>query len=72
MTAVTTTTVITAIMSFTVIMTVVVAHYVGIVIQFAFQKSFHCRICVSAYTAVEFDAGLRQSHLCTTADAAAN
>ena len=51
---------------------VVVAADIGIVIQIAGQKCFHSIICVTGNAAIEFDAGLSQSHLCAAADAAAD
>ena len=51
---------------------VMVAADVGIVVQVAGQECFHSVIGIAGNTAVELDAGLRQSHLRAAADAAAD
>ena len=51
---------------------VVVAANVGIIVQVASQECFYSIIGIAGNAAVELDASLSQSHLCTAADTAAD
>ena len=51
---------------------VVVAADIGIIIQIARQECFHSIVSVTGNAAIELDASLSQSHLCTAADATAD
>ena len=71
-TAVTAAAVVTAGMSLTVMMVVVVTLGFGVVIKTVCKEGLHCFICITVNTAEKLDACLCQSHLRTAADAAAN
>ena len=70
--AVTAAAVVSAGMSLTVVMVVVVTLGFGIIVQAVCKECLRCLVRITVDTAEELDARLCQSHLRTTADAAAN
>ena len=71
-TAVTATAVVTAGMSLTVMMVVVVTLGFGVVIKTVCKESLHCFICITVNTAEKLDTGTGKRHLSTATDATAN
>lgn len=70
--AVTAATVIAAGVAHSVMMVVVVALSIRIKIQASINKCLHSLVRITAYTAIQLNTSLSQSHLCTATDAAAN
>ena len=55
-----------------VIMIVLVALDIGVIAEIVRKKRLDCHVTRAAYTAVELDARLCKSHLCSTANASAD
>ena len=51
---------------------VLVALDIGVMAEIVFKKRLDCHVTRAAYTAVELDARLCKSHLCSTANASAD
>ena len=64
--------VVTAGVTFALLMVMMAASYIGVVVQLACQECCNCCIRITAATAIDLDAVFCQSHLCAAADAAAN
>ena len=64
--------VVTAAVTFAVMMVVVVALDIGVEAECACQQVSNCCICITAATAVKGNACLGQCHLCTAANTAAD
>ena len=68
----TATVVAAAVTALAVLVIVVVALDVGVIAEIIRKKRLDCCIARTAYTAVELDASLSKSHLCSTANASAD
>ena len=68
----TATVVAAAVSTVVVLVIVLVALDIGVIAEIVRKKRLDCRVTRAAYTAVELDARLCKSHLCSTANASAD
>ena len=59
-------------MTFTMMVVVMIALDIGIEFQLSFQECCYCCICVTGNSTIQLNTSLGQCHLCTTANATAN
>ena len=63
---------ITAGMSFTMVMLVMITFCIGIITELTGHKCFCRFVCITANTAIKLDTCLCKGHLCSPADSSAN